>query len=81
MPPRPTKPRHGLTRSTAEPSSDWIWNAPAIARHLGCSVKQVYFWHSQGHFKGAVWKFSPKILVASRAKLRALANLPEAESA
>jgi len=66
--------RAGKTRATIEnpEASDWIWSAREIGRVVGRSENQIYHLHSRGYFRGAVWKFSRKHLVASRTKLAAL---------
>jgi hypothetical protein len=59
---------------------DWVWGAPAIGKLIGRSPNQVYYLFGcrrddgKPYFGDAVWKFSHKHLVASRAKLTALAN-------
>ena len=47
----------------------------AIGRLIGRSEQQIYYLHSQGYFRDAVWKLSRKNLVASRMKLAALVPL------
>jgi hypothetical protein len=60
--------------------SDWIWGAEAIGAFIDRSAAQVYYMHGRGAFRGAVFKISPKALVGSRSKLRALPELLASET-
>jgi len=75
--------RAGKTRATIEnpESSDWVWGARSIGRHINRSESQVHYLFGQGYFGDAVWKFSHKHLVGSRTKLAALAGKRAAEPA
>lgn len=61
--------------------SDLIWGAPEIGAVLGIKPAQVYYFYATGRLTGAVWKFSPKRLVASRRKLSELADRLTADEA
>jgi hypothetical protein len=68
-------PQHSSNKTDTPPVEiDWIWGAEAIGREIGRDVNQVYYMFSAGQFRGAVWKMGLKTMVASRTKLRELAE-------
>jgi hypothetical protein len=72
--------KYTKARTNESQAVDWIWGAEAIGSEIGRSANQVYYLHSKGLFRGAVWKLSHKLLVGSRQKLRELPELLAAET-
>jgi hypothetical protein len=67
--------RAGKTRATIEnPEADWVWGAKAIGRLIGRSESQTHYLFAKGLLGDAAWKVGHKAIVASRAKLAALAG-------
>jgi hypothetical protein len=65
-----------MTKSKPETiADDLIKGGPAIALELGIPYRQLTYLVANGRLEGAVTKLGPKLLIASRAKLRAKLGL------
>jgi hypothetical protein len=50
--------------------SDLVLGAAAIGRELGLSADQIYYHYERGRLDAVISKMGPRLLVASRARLR-----------
>jgi hypothetical protein len=62
-------------RPTESIADDLIVGGPKIAAELGISYRRLVYFVATGHLGDAVTKLGPKVLVASRTKLRAKLGL------
>jgi hypothetical protein len=61
-------------------ADDLVIGGPLIAQEIGCSYRQLAHMVATGKLGDAVTKLGPKMLVASRSKLRAKLGLAPANS-
>jgi hypothetical protein len=62
-------------------ADDALWGGPAIAHFIGVEYRNLSYLFSTGKLEGAVVKLGPKLLIGSKAKLRAKLGLAERPAA